>query len=153
VLAEFAGQIAASGAEGEDGRAGQEMIERLLLDRVDAEAGRAAIGSEHHLILGARTYEAEPALALVQAAITRAQIALDASVLESAPIAARHPGDQVFSHTPPCRCQMLISGHSTSNEQRPVTDGERECAAAGGGRLVLSPQSGAVAGGGGKLAR
>src|SRR6185437_12112402 len=38
VLAEFACQVAAGCAEGQDWRARQEVIERLLLDRVDAKA-------------------------------------------------------------------------------------------------------------------
>ena len=38
VLAELAGQVAAGGAEREHGTAGVEMVERFLLDRVDAEA-------------------------------------------------------------------------------------------------------------------
>ena len=37
VLAEFAGQVAAGCAEGQNWRARQEVIERLLLDRVDAK--------------------------------------------------------------------------------------------------------------------
>ena len=49
VLAELAGEVAAGGAEGQHRRAGQEVVERLLLDRIDAEAGRAAVGREHDL--------------------------------------------------------------------------------------------------------
>jgi hypothetical protein len=51
VLAELAGEIAPRGAEGQHGRAGQEMVEGLLLDRVDAEPRRAAVGCQHHLII------------------------------------------------------------------------------------------------------
>src|SRR5262249_26221534 len=38
VLAELAGQVTASGAEGQDWRARQKVIERLLLDGIDAKA-------------------------------------------------------------------------------------------------------------------
>ena len=38
VLAEFAAQIAATGSERQHGRSGQEVVERLLFDWVDAEA-------------------------------------------------------------------------------------------------------------------
>ena len=42
VLAELAREVAARGAERQHARAGIEVIERLLLDRIDAEAGRRA---------------------------------------------------------------------------------------------------------------
>jgi hypothetical protein len=38
VLAELAGEIAAGSAEGQNGRAGQEVVQRLLFDRIEAEA-------------------------------------------------------------------------------------------------------------------
>src|SRR5207237_2005353 len=46
VLAELAGEVAARGPEGEDRGAGEEVIQRLLLDGVDAEAAGAAVGGE-----------------------------------------------------------------------------------------------------------
>ena len=49
VLAELAREIAARRAERKHARAGIEVIERLLLDRIDAEARRAAVRREHHL--------------------------------------------------------------------------------------------------------
>ena len=64
------------------------MVERLLLDRVDAEARRAAVGRQHHRVAFALAHEARAALALVQAAVARAQVALDATVVESVPPAA-----------------------------------------------------------------
>jgi hypothetical protein len=87
VLAEFARQVAASGAEGQDRRARQEVIERLLLDRIDAKTGRAPIGRKYDLIALPRAHEAQAALAFVQFAIARADIALDATILQRVPIA------------------------------------------------------------------
>ena len=82
VLAELAGEIAAGGAERQHRRAGQEVVQRLLLDRIDAEPGRAAVGGEHQLLAPARAHEAQAALAVVQAAVARADVALDAPVVE-----------------------------------------------------------------------
>ena len=64
------------------------MVERLLLDRVDAEAGRAAVGREHDRVAFALAHEARAALALVQPAVARAQVALDAAVGKPVPPAA-----------------------------------------------------------------
>ena len=64
------------------------MIERLLLDRIDAEARRAAVGGEHHRVAVALAHEAGAALALVQPAVARTQVALDAPVVEPVPPAA-----------------------------------------------------------------
>jgi hypothetical protein len=61
------------------------MVERLLLDGIDAEAGRAAIGGEHHAVAHARAHEAGTALAFVQAAIPRAEVTLDAAIVERMP--------------------------------------------------------------------
>jgi len=41
------------------------MVERFLLDRVDAEARRAAVGGEYHLVADALAHEARAALARV----------------------------------------------------------------------------------------
>jgi hypothetical protein len=68
VLTELARQVAAGGAEGEHRRARQEVVQRLLLDRIDAEAARAPVGREHDPIVLARTHEAEAALPFMQAA-------------------------------------------------------------------------------------
>ncbi len=54
------------------------MIERFLFDRVDTEAGGAAVGGEYHLPVEVPADEAGTALAFMQVAIARAQIALDA---------------------------------------------------------------------------
>src|SRR5439155_23714963 len=86
---ELAGQVAAGGAEGEHAGARIELVQRLLLDRVDAEAGAAAVGGEHHRVALALAHEAHAALAVVQLAVARAQVALDAAVVELVPPAAR----------------------------------------------------------------
>ena len=89
VLAELACEIAPRGAEREHGAAGKKMIERLLLDRIDAESRRSPIRRQHHGVAHARAHEARAALALVQAAIARAEVALDASVVEAVPPPSR----------------------------------------------------------------
>jgi hypothetical protein len=85
VLAELAGQVAARGAEAEHAAAGQEVVERLLLDRVDAEARAAAVGAQHHRVAHALAHEAQAALAFVQLAVARAQVALDAAIVQHVP--------------------------------------------------------------------
>ena len=95
VLAELAGQVAAGRAEGEHRRAGQEVGERLLLDRVDAEARGAAIGGEDDAIVAAGAHEAQAALALVQLAQARADVALHAAVVEPMPVAAWRARDDL----------------------------------------------------------
>src|SRR5207253_1080667 len=89
VLAELAGEIAAGGAEREDAAAGIEMVERLLLYRVDAETRGAPIGGEHHAVVLAHAHEAQATLALMQAAVARAELALQAPVGQHAGPAAR----------------------------------------------------------------
>ena len=64
------------------------MAERLLFNRIEAEAGRPPIGREHNLAVCARPHEAKPPLPFVQFAFAWAEIALDAAVGEGMPIAA-----------------------------------------------------------------
>ena len=71
-------------------RARQKMVQRLLLDRVDAEAARAAVGGEHHLVVLARADEAEAALSLVQLAKPGTDVALHAAVIQLVPVFGRH---------------------------------------------------------------
>jgi hypothetical protein len=66
------------------------MGERLLLDRVDAETARPAVGREHDLALFAGPDEAEPALAFVQLAKARAKIALHPAVIQPVPVLCRN---------------------------------------------------------------
>jgi hypothetical protein len=58
VLTEFAGQITAGGAEGKNRRAGQEMIQRLFLDRIDGKAAGATVTGHNDLIVQVLAYEA-----------------------------------------------------------------------------------------------
>jgi len=90
VLAELAGEIAAGGAEGQHRRAGQEVIERLLFDRIHAIAARTAPGGEYDPVILVGTHETQPALAGVQFAVTRAHVALHAPVGERVPVFRRH---------------------------------------------------------------
>ena len=63
------------------------MIERLFLDGIDAKSGRTPIGGEHDLIVLPGAHKAQTALAFVQLAIARTNIALDAPIRQSMPIA------------------------------------------------------------------
>jgi hypothetical protein len=97
VLAELAGQVAARRAEAEHRCARQEMIERLLLDGIDAIPARPAIGGQNDPVVGARPHKAQPPLALIKLAKARTQIALDAPVLQRVPVTAGHAG-KFFKH-------------------------------------------------------
>src|SRR5262249_55494722 len=86
VLAEAAAEVAAGGAEAEDRRPRKEVVERFLLHRVDAEPARSAVGGEDDAVVLPRADEAEAALALVESAVARAEIALDPPVLQRVPV-------------------------------------------------------------------
>ena len=64
------------------------MGERLLLDRVDAEARGAAIGGEDNAIVAPGAHETQAALALVQLAQAGADVALHPPVVEPMPVVA-----------------------------------------------------------------
>ena len=74
VLAERAGEVAARRAEREDRRAGQEVVERLLLDRIDAESGRPAVSRQLHAlaVLARAAHEAQAPLPRAHLAEARA---------------------------------------------------------------------------------
>ena len=63
------------------------MVERLLLDRIDAEAGRAAVAGELHAVavLSRAPDEAQTALARAHMTETRAETAFDPSILKLCP--------------------------------------------------------------------
>ncbi len=90
------------------------MVERLLLDRIDAEARRAAVGGQHHRVADALAHEARAALALVQLAVARAQVALDAAVVEAVPPAA----GEVIAHADACSdgIPSLPFGHRVAGD-------------------------------------
>jgi len=91
VLAELAAEVAAGGAEGQHAGAGVEVVERLLLDRVDAEAGAPAVGRQHHLAAEVLADEAEAAVAGLEVALARAEVADDPPVLRMPPAARQRP--------------------------------------------------------------
>ncbi len=74
----------------ESGSSGQVVVQWLLLDWIDTESRRAAVGREHDPVILPATHEAQAALAFVQPAIARADIALDTPVFEPVPVAARN---------------------------------------------------------------
>jgi hypothetical protein len=99
VLTEPAGQVAARRPERQHRGPGQEVIERLLLDRIDAEAARTAVRREHDLVVVPLANEAHAALALAQLAEARAQIALHPPVFEEVPVPrGPHPGIDRGAH-------------------------------------------------------
>jgi AmmeMemoRadiSam system protein B len=65
------------------------MIQRLLFNRIDAEAAGAAVGIKFDLAAFDAAHETQAALAFVHAAFTRADVALNAAVLESVPVLGR----------------------------------------------------------------
>src|SRR5690606_23871745 len=85
VLAEPAPEVAPRRSERQDARAGQEVIERLFLDGIDAKARRAAVAGQDHLAVEVLAHEAKSPLARLEVAVARAQVALNASVLARVP--------------------------------------------------------------------
>ena len=134
VLAELARQVAAGGAEGQHGRSRQIVVQWLLLDRIDTEPRGAAVGGEHDPVVLPAAHEAQATLAFVELAVARADIALDAPVVEPVPVAARNA------------FQTLRFGHRIHRVRGSA--GVRRCRAmirttqprhgAGGCRLILS---------------
>src|SRR5262245_51504867 len=61
-------------AERQYWRSGQKVVERLLLDRIDAYAARPPVGGEHDRVALPHTHEAEATLSFLQAAVPRADI-------------------------------------------------------------------------------
>ena len=59
---------------------GQVVVQRFLLDRIDAESRGAAVGGEHDPVVLPAAHEAQAALALVELAEARADVALNAAV-------------------------------------------------------------------------
>src|SRR5947207_12752973 len=84
---ELTGQIAAGRPEGQDTRSGQEMVERFLLDRVDAKAARAAVAEQPDTPCLRATHEAQASLPIAQLAGSRADVALHTAVVQRVPVA------------------------------------------------------------------
>ena len=89
VLTEATSEVAASRPKRQHRGPRIEVVQRLLLDGVDAEAAGAAVGRENHFAVQAAADEAQPTLALAKPAEARAQIALHAAVVELMPVASR----------------------------------------------------------------
>jgi len=85
VLAEAAGEVAAGGTERKHQRARQEMVERLLLHWVDADAAGASVRREEDPVPGAGADEAQPVLPLAQPADAGAHIAVHPPAVETMP--------------------------------------------------------------------
>jgi hypothetical protein len=66
------------------------VVERLLLDRVEAEPGRPTIGCQDDLVVLPGSHEAKAPLPLVQFALSGTNVALHAAIIEPVPVAARH---------------------------------------------------------------
>src|SRR5258708_36135353 len=86
------------------------MVERLFLDRVDAEAARAAIAEQLDTACFRATYEAQASLTVAQLAGARAHVALHTAVAQRVPIA--RVNDRAFR--PLCRhvfCRLAHLRH------------------------------------------
>src|SRR3989442_10401426 len=68
------------------------MVEGLLLDRIHAEAARAAVGRQDDLAVFAGAHETHPPLPLLELAEAGAHLALHAQVLHSVAALGRHDG-------------------------------------------------------------
>ena len=77
------------------------MIERLLFDRIDAVAARAAVGGQHDLVVLAGADKAEAALPLVQLAVAGTNVALHAAVFQPVPVFGRNDGRIGKAHVLP----------------------------------------------------
>ena len=67
---------------------GQEVVQGLLFDGIDAEARGSPVGGEHHLSPLAPPDEAEASLPFPQPTETGTEIALNPAVFETVPIAS-----------------------------------------------------------------
>jgi hypothetical protein len=66
------------------------VVKRLLLDRVETEPGRPAIGRQDDPVLLPGSHEAKAPLPLVQFALSGTNVALHATIIEPMPVAAKH---------------------------------------------------------------
>jgi hypothetical protein len=98
VLAEAAAQVTAGGAEGENARAGIEMVEGFFLDGVNAKAGSTAVTGQHHPLFPRLAYKTETALARAQFTEAGAKVALDTAVVQLMPPLPSN--DSRFNHCP-----------------------------------------------------
>src|SRR3974390_598070 len=84
--AKFAGEIASGRPEGKYARAGQEVVEGLLLDRIDTEAARAAGAEQLDPAALCPSHEAQPTLTVAQLAGPGTHVALHPPIVQRVPI-------------------------------------------------------------------
>lgn len=99
VLAKSTRQIAACRPERQRRGSRQEVVERLFLDRVDAEARGTAVGSQDHAPVVVCANEAQAALAFVKLAEPWTQIALNSALAQLMP---KTCPEQTFAHRTKC---------------------------------------------------
>ena len=80
ILAEETAHVAASGAQGKNLCARQEMIERLLFDRINLQRGERAVTQAIELAAAVHADKAEAGLAFADVAVARTQIAVNTAV-------------------------------------------------------------------------
>ena len=85
VLAKLAGQVASGSTERQDRASRIEVVEGLLLDWIDTKSGRAPVTDKLDLVVQPLADIAEPALALPQPAVARAEVALNPAIIQSVP--------------------------------------------------------------------
>src|SRR5262249_18349799 len=85
ILAKTATKVATRGAKRQDAGAWREMIERLFLDRIDAEPATTAVSGQSHPVARSLAHETESALAFVEFAKARTEPAFDAPVGQHCP--------------------------------------------------------------------
>ena len=68
------------------------MMQRFLLDRIDAESTRSPIGRQHDLVLLPGPDKTQSLLPFLECAVAWAEVALDAAVLEAMPVFRRRTG-------------------------------------------------------------
>ena len=66
------------------------MVERLLLDRIDAKTGSPPVAGQQHALIVSLSNETKAALIRTQFAFARAEIALDAAVGKPVPPLSAH---------------------------------------------------------------
>ena len=85
VLAELASEVAPGGAEREDGSAGKEVVERLLLDGIDAVSAGEAVAGENDGTAVIGPDKTEAPLPLLQFAEAGTKVALDPAIVQAMP--------------------------------------------------------------------
>jgi hypothetical protein len=84
------------------------MIERLFFDRVDAKPTRASVGGKDYRVVEAASNKAKSTLTFSQTTEARAEIALDATIIDAMPVPCRNDArisDDLDIHD--CLCSML----------------------------------------------